>query len=179
VTFSPHPPPFLRHSSSRGFLLTVLGLVLTPGLYNRSPSLRRSWLVNRLQRPRRRRASRGQVAREPHSPRKFLLLDFGAGLFRNLVRDRGFWLRFSSGSRFRMAFLAAGLAGPRGADEPLAARSSSSTKRRTVRTKWGTEMSTPRSLKICAIRWTERPLRCASRISSLYSLKASIFGCFR
>jgi hypothetical protein len=54
---------------------------------------------------------------------------------------------------------AMGLAGPCGAVEALPARSSSSIKRRTVRTKCGTEISTPRSRKICAIRWTESPLR--------------------
>jgi hypothetical protein len=30
--------------------------------------------------------------------RKFLLLDFAAGLVRNLIRDRGLWLRFVSSS---------------------------------------------------------------------------------
>src|ERR1700760_3079857 len=40
-------------------------------------------------------------------------------------------------------------------------------------------MSTLRSLKIWAIRWMLIPLRCASRISSLHSLKASIFADLR
>jgi hypothetical protein len=44
------------------------------------------------------------VAREPQLLRKFLLLDSGGGLFRNLVRDRGLWLRCFSGSRFLMTF---------------------------------------------------------------------------
>ena len=35
--------------------------------------------------------------------RKFLLLDSGAGLFRNLVRNRGLCLRSFSGRRFRVA----------------------------------------------------------------------------
>jgi hypothetical protein len=48
--------------------------------------------------------SRGQVARQPQLLRKFLLLDSGAGLFRNLVRDRGLWLRFFRGSQFLMVF---------------------------------------------------------------------------
>jgi hypothetical protein len=44
--------------------------------------------------------------------------------------------------------------------------------RRMARTRWGMEMSTPRSRKIWAIRWTDTPLWCASRISSLYSHQA-------
>jgi hypothetical protein len=72
-------------------------------LCNGSLLFRRSWLANRLKRPRWRRASRGQIARKPQLLRKFLLLDSGGRLFRNLVRNRGHWLRFFSGSRFRMA----------------------------------------------------------------------------
>jgi hypothetical protein len=64
----------------------------------------------------------------------------------------------SAAAGFGWRSFAAGLAGPRGAGDPLSARSSSSTKRRTVRTRWGTEMSTPRSLKICATRYCA-PLR--------------------
>ena len=66
----------------------------------------------RLQWPRRRRASRGQVARKPQLLRKFLLLNSGARLFSNRVRERGL-LRRLGGSRFRMAFSSGNLpAGP-------------------------------------------------------------------
>jgi hypothetical protein len=64
-------------------------------------------LRSRLQRARWRRASRGQVARQPQLLRKFLLLDSGAGLFRNLVGHRGLWLR-CFGNGFRLAFLCYG-----------------------------------------------------------------------
>jgi hypothetical protein len=51
-----------------------------------------------------RQTRRGQVARQPQLLRKFFLLDSGGRLFRNLVRDRGLWLR-CFGSGFLMAFL--------------------------------------------------------------------------
>jgi hypothetical protein len=104
LTHPPRPPPFFRQFFLAGLLTGRCRLGLSPRLYNRSPSLRRFCLRNRLYRPRWRRASRGQVARKAQLLRKFLLLDSGAGLFRNLVGDRGLWLR-CFGNGFRMAFL--------------------------------------------------------------------------
>jgi hypothetical protein len=172
VTRPSRPPPFLCQFFLPSFLGQPFRLRLSPRLSNRPFPFRRSWLTNRLQLPQWRRASRGQVARQPQLLRKFLLLDSGGGLFRNLVRDRDLWLSFFSGSRFLMVFLCPGTRWTARSGRPLVPHPF-------VRTRWGTEMSTPRSLKICAIRCTLSPLRCASKISSLYCLNASILGCFR
>jgi hypothetical protein len=110
LTRPSRPPPLLRQFFLAGLLADRLGLGFNPRLCNRPGLCRRSWLANRLQWPRWRRASRGQVARQPQLLRKFLLLDSGAGLLRNLVRDRGLWLRFFGRSRFRMAFSSGNLA---------------------------------------------------------------------
>jgi hypothetical protein len=150
-----------------------------PRLSRRPFPFRRSWLATRLYCPRWGRLPRPGSAQAAIAS-QFLLLDSGAGLFRNLIRDRCPWLRFFNGSRFRMAFLCHGThstalsSGPLTGPPPLrrqnALRSAPN---------WGTEMSTPRSRKIYAIRCTLSPLRCASKISSLYCLNASILGCFR
>ena len=107
----PHPsrpPPFFRQFILPSFFAGGFRLRLCNG----SLSLRRFRLSNRLQRPRWRRASRRQVTRKPQLLGKFLFLDSGAGLFRNLIRDRALWLRSFSDSRFRMAFSSGPLTGP-------------------------------------------------------------------
>jgi len=103
-----HPPPFFRQFFLRSFLGQRSRLGFSPRPCDGSPSLSRFCLRSRLQWPRWRRASRGQVARQPQLLRKFFLLDSGGRLFRNLVRGWDLWLRFFSGGRFRMAFLCYG-----------------------------------------------------------------------
>jgi hypothetical protein len=107
-TQPPSSPPFFRQFFLPGFFADRFRLGFTPRLSNRPFPFRRSRLANRFQRPRWRRASCRRVARKPLLLRKFLLLDSGGRLFRKLVCDRGLWLRFLSGSRFRMAFLCHG-----------------------------------------------------------------------
>jgi hypothetical protein len=84
------PPPFPCQFSRYPFFVARLRLG--------SRLLLRSGL-RFLDIPRPAKARPGQISRQPQLLRKFLLLDSGAGLFRNPVRDRGLWLRFVSDAR--------------------------------------------------------------------------------
>jgi hypothetical protein len=114
-SFSPRPEPaagtlwpgrparrlFFRQCFLPSFLLPVPALVLSPAFPTGRPRLD----VFASEAGSSVRDGREPPARKSQLLRKFLLLDSGGRLFRNLVRGRGLWLSFFSGSRFRMAFL--------------------------------------------------------------------------
>jgi hypothetical protein len=143
-THPPCPPPFL--CQFRVPSLLWLGLCLQFRLRLSSASSRFRCSITRclLQRPRRRHTRPRQIARNPQLLRELLLPNHSRRLLNH-----------------PMGRLRPGLLPRRGSltGSPAPSLSSSSINRRIARIRWILEMSTPRSLKISAIRWTFSPCR--------------------
>jgi hypothetical protein len=161
----PRTPPFFRQFCLPSFLGQRFRLGSSPHLCDGSLLFRRSWLANRLQSLRWRQTRRGQVAASRNCFANSSSWTLVLGRSETWYVTGAFCFVSSAAADSCRRSFAMGFAGGGGAGAPLSpTRSTSSIKRRMVRTKWGTEMSTPLSLKIWAIRWTLSPLRCASRI---------------